>query len=121
MESRRPLPVGYWKGAGLSLVLDLLVTILSGGLSTYEISKRSIEYGLSQLFISINLKNLAHHSSIQGLIDNIINDYKQSVPENGETSILYPGERVLKNRKQNSENGIPVLKEVWEEILSLNN
>lgn len=121
INSGRPLPVGYWKGAGLSLLLDLLVTILSAGLSTHEISKRNIEYGLSQLFISINIKNLPHHSSIPLLIDNIINDYKKSVPETDGASILYPGERVLKNRKENSENGIPVLKTVWEGILSLNN
>ena len=120
IRSRRPLPVGYWKGAGLSLLLDLLAAVLSAGSSTHEISKRNIEYGLSQLFISIHLKNLPHHSSIPRLIDNIINDYKQSVPEHEETLILYPGERVLKNREQNSENGIPVLKQVWEEILSLN-
>jgi 3-dehydro-L-gulonate 2-dehydrogenase len=119
MASRRPLPVGHWKGAGLSLLLDLLASILSGGSSTHEISKRNIEYGLSQVFISINIKNLPNHSSIPVLLNNIINDYKQSVTGNKETPITYPGERVLKNRKQNSENGIPVLKRVWEEILSL--
>jgi 3-dehydro-L-gulonate 2-dehydrogenase len=119
IETRRPLPVGYWKGAGLSLLLDLLVTILSAGSSTHEISKRNIEYGLSQVFISINIKNLPNHSSIPTLVNNIINDYKQSVPGTEETIITYPGERVLKNRKQNSENGIPVLKSVWEDILSL--
>ena len=119
MESGRPLPVGYWKGAGLSLLLDLLAAILSAGLSTHEISKRKIEYGLSQVFISINIKKLSNHSSIPALVNNIINDYKRSVPENEMAPILYPGERVLKNRKRNSENGIPVLKSVWEQILSL--
>ena len=31
LASGSPLPIGYWKGAGLSLLLDLLATILSGG------------------------------------------------------------------------------------------
>src|SRR5665213_766027 len=39
LESERLLPVGFWKGSGLSLVLDLLATILSGGQSTAEITK----------------------------------------------------------------------------------
>ena len=120
IESRRALPVGYWKGAGLSLLLDLLSTVLSGGLSTHEISKRSVEYGMSQVFISINIKKLSNYSSIPSLIETIINDYKESIPENEWTSISYPGERVIKNRKQNSENGIPVMKKVWDEILTLN-
>lgn len=120
LESRRPLPVGYWKGAGLSLLLDLLTAVLSGGLSTHELSSRSIEYGLSQIFISINIKNLSNHSSIPALIESIISDYKRSVPENEQTSISYPGERVLNSRKRNDETGIPVLKKIWEEILTLN-
>lgn len=120
IRSRRPLPVGYWKGAGLSLLLDLLAALLSAGLSTHEISKRNIEYGLSQVFISINIKQLPDHSSIHVLIENIITDYKQSVPESENVSISYPGERVLNNRRRNAENGIPVMKQVWDEILTLN-
>ena len=120
LESQRPLPVGYWKGAGLSLLLDLLAAVLSAGLSTHEISKRKIEYGLSQVFISINIKQLPNHSGIPLLIKNIIADYKQSVPENENALISYPGERVVNNRKRNAENGIPVIKQVWEEILALN-
>ena len=120
IKSQRPLPVGYWKGAGLSLLLDLLAAVLSAGLSTHEISKRNIEYGLSQVFISINIKKLPNHSSIPVLIDSIITDYKQSVPETEHVLISYPGERVLNNRRRNAENGIPVVKQVWDEILRLN-
>ena len=120
LESGRPLPVGYWKGAGLSLLLDLLAAVLSGGLSTHEISSRSIESGVSQVFISINIKILSNHSSIPALIESIIGDYKNSIPENEQASISYPGERVLNNRKRNEENGIPVVKKIWEKIMALN-
>lgn len=119
LATRRPLPVGYWKGAGLSLLLDLLAAILSGGLSTQEISKREVEYGLSQVFVAIDIKRLPGHSVIPKLIDEVIMDYKQSIPQDEFTSITYPGERVLKTRKQNLEKGIPVMQQVWDEILKL--
>jgi 3-dehydro-L-gulonate 2-dehydrogenase len=119
LASKRPVPIGYWKGAGLSLLLDILAAVLSGGLSTNEISKQEAEYGLSQVFISINLKKLSHHSSVPAIIENIIADYKQSVPQDGNSSITYPGERVLRTRKQNLEKGIPVMPEVWNQILKL--
>lgn len=118
IESQRVLPVGYWKGAGLSLLLDLLATILSGGLSTYELSKKNVEIGLSQVFICFDLKKLHHYASIPTLIKNIIDDYKQSVAAPGK-QVSYPGEGTLRRRKANEANGIPVLKKVWEEILSL--
>jgi 3-dehydro-L-gulonate 2-dehydrogenase len=119
IASRRPTPVGYWKGAGLSLLLDILAAVLSGGLSTHEISKRPAEYGLSQVFIAINIVRLPGHSIIPSLIENIITDYKQSVPQDESTSITYPGERVLRVRNRNSEKGIPVMQQVWDEILKL--
>jgi len=119
LASKRPLPVGYWKGAGLSLLLDILATILSGGLSTLEISKREVEYGLSQLFVAIDIKRLPQHSVIPKLIDNVVTDYKQSAPQDAVTSITYPGERVLQTRQRNLEKGIPVMQQVWNEILKL--
>jgi 3-dehydro-L-gulonate 2-dehydrogenase len=119
LKSKRPVPIGYWKGAGLSLLLDILSAVLSGGLSTSEISEKEAECGLSQVFISINLKMLPHHSSVPAIIEDIISDYKQSIPQDSKTVITYPGERVLRTRKQNLEKGIPVMAEVWDQILKL--
>ena len=83
LATRRPLPVGYWKGAGLALLLDLLATILSGGLSTHEISGKEVEHGLSQVFIAIDISKLGDHSAIAAVIENIISDYHQSVLTEG--------------------------------------
>ncbi|HEX7902405.1 MAG TPA: 3-dehydro-L-gulonate 2-dehydrogenase [Chitinophagaceae bacterium] len=119
IHSGRPLPIGYWKGAGLSLLLDLLATILSGGLSTHEISKREVEHGLSQVFIAIDISKLRHSSAIPQMIGNIIDDYKKSVPAGEEDKITWPGERVLQTRKRNMEQGIPVMEKIWQHVLSL--
>lgn len=118
IQSRRPLPIGYWKGAGLSLLLDLLATILSGGLSTHQITEKGIEH-CSQVFIAIDISKLGNASLIAQTVEAIIADYKQSVPENEAATITYPGEKVLATRQRNEQNGIPVLKKVWDEILTL--
>ena len=118
LKSQRILPVGYWKGAGLSLLLDILATILSGGLSVAEISKQKAEIGVSQVFIAIGLSNLKNFQSISSVVTQIIADYHDSIPEKG-SSILFPGEKVMNVRKENTTNGIPVLKSVWQEIQSL--
>lgn len=118
LESRRPLSIGYWKGAGLSFLLDILAAILSSGLSVSEISKNKAEYGLSQVFICIDPTKLSNHSAIAAAVQNIIDDYKQSIPD-GNAKIVYPGEGVLQKRKTNTDQGMVVLKNVWDEILSL--
>lgn len=118
LQSRRPLPVGYWKGAGLSLLLDLLATVLSGGLSTRQITKKGIEY-CSQVYVAIDISKLGNASMIAQVIENIIADYHQSIPENEKATIAYPGEKVLATRLKNEKDGIPVLKKIWEEIVEL--
>jgi 3-dehydro-L-gulonate 2-dehydrogenase len=118
MESGRPLAMGFWKGAGLSLLLDILVAVLSGGSATWEISREETEYGLSQVFIAIDTAKLGEHSAITTTIRNIVDDYHRSVPA-GPEKIIYPGERVLETRKRNLQQGIPVLSEVWEKIIRL--
>jgi 3-dehydro-L-gulonate 2-dehydrogenase len=119
IETRRALPIGYWKGSGLSLLLDILATIVSGGLSTFEISKKETEYALSQVFIAISLENLSNHEHIETTVRNIIKNYKDSDPAESGTEIRFPGENVTKVRDDNKKNGIPVNRNVWERILAL--
>jgi 3-dehydro-L-gulonate 2-dehydrogenase len=119
MGTRRSLPVGYWKGAGLSLLLDILAAILSGGLSTLDITKKEIEYGVSQVFIAIDVSKLNNYKSLNAVITGIIDDYHQSARVDENSRILYPGERVVAQRNKNLTEGIPVNKKIWEEILLL--
>jgi 3-dehydro-L-gulonate 2-dehydrogenase len=119
LRSRRTLPIGYWKGSGLSLLLDIMAAILSGGLSVQAISKQKEEVNLSQVFIVFDLKRLHNFPSLEIQLNNIIEDLKQSAPDETGSLPRYPGEGVLQRRDKNLANGIPVLKVVWEEILTL--
>ena len=118
LESKRSLPIGYWKGAGLALIFDLLSTVLSGGVPTYEIRKHPYEHGLCQTYIVIDLSKLGAQSAISKTINLIIEDYHNSIPESDKSEIIYPGERVLKTRHENLLYGIPVRKDIWETINS---
>ena len=44
LESGRALPIGYWKGSGLALLLDMTATLISGGQATYQIRPEAV-YG----------------------------------------------------------------------------
>jgi 3-dehydro-L-gulonate 2-dehydrogenase len=119
LESMRPVPIGYWKGAGLSILLDILAAILSGGRSTHQIGDCSKETGNSQVFIAINIRNLHNYPAIQSSVKSIIGDLKRSEPAGGESKVRYPGESVVRTRIANLKNGIPVDKGLWEKILTL--
>ncbi len=119
LETWRALPIGYWKGAGLALLLDLLAAILSGGLSTHEISRSEHEHNVSQIFFAVNVSKLGDRSAISKTVSTIIEDYQSSVPAAGSGKILFPGERAMFTRKENIETGIPVEQNIWNEIIKL--
>jgi 3-dehydro-L-gulonate 2-dehydrogenase len=119
LKSWRALPIGFWKGASLSLVLDIMAAILSGGLSTHQIESCDSESGLSQVFIAINIRNLKNFPVMDNSILQIIEDLKKSDPENESVKIRYPGENTSSVRNDNLKNGIPVMKDIWDKILTL--
>jgi len=119
LETGRPLSIGYWKGAGLSLLLDIMAAVLSGGLASFQIGELKAEFNVSQVFIVFDTTNLINTHRMSKLIKKIIMDYKNSIPESENTDIIYPGERVLLIRRENLEKGIPINPSVWETIKGL--
>lgn len=119
LESRRPLPIGYWKGAGLSLLLDLITVVLSGGNSTYEIGKIQSERSLSQTFIAIDTTKLPEQNSIHRAVNEVVEDLHRATPAQEKGKIYYPGERTLLTRKENLELGIPADPSYWNRVLEM--
>jgi 3-dehydro-L-gulonate 2-dehydrogenase len=118
--TRRVLPIGFWKGSGMSLALDLIAAILSAGSTSTEIGKRSPnEYCLTQVFIAIAPGHFNTPEFTDQVIDTVLEDVKASIPAYDGAEIRYPGERAYLTRMENLENGIPVLPEVWEKIREL--
>jgi 3-dehydro-L-gulonate 2-dehydrogenase len=113
-SNHRSLPIGFWKGSGLSFVLDVLLSAMSGGRSVAAITADGMEKGLSQLFIAINAENL--HAEI---IEEIISYTKSSKTSSDGSGIFYPGEKTLLTRKQNEKEGIPVNEKIWNDVLAL--
>ena len=117
-DTQRPLPIGYWKGSGLSLMLDLITTILSGGRSTFDLSEDSVDSGMSQFFIAIDPSRFGSMDLIEKTVEEILEYYRSSKPINGD-EISYPGERIVKAKEEYLVHGIPVDQKIWEEIQKL--
>jgi 3-dehydro-L-gulonate 2-dehydrogenase len=116
LKNEMALPAGMWKGAGLSLVLDMLAASLSGGDSTHQVNNSGEEIGLSQVFLSFDPAKLEMESWFDQTVDEIIEDLKKSQVFDGE-QVFYPGENVLKTREKNKSQGVPVDQKIWSQIL----
>lgn len=115
----RVLPMGYWKGSGLSIVLDLIATVLTNGNSVRKIGTFGDEIGLTQIMIAIDPSKFNTVEETDRIVDEILADVKTSVPVEEGGEVYYPGELELKNIRDNKVNGIPVVEEVWESVLRM--
>jgi 3-dehydro-L-gulonate 2-dehydrogenase len=115
--SKRALPIGYWKGSGLSLVLDMVAAMLSGGLATYQLPlEPTLEAGQSQFFLAIDPQNIAAANELNHIADGILENLHQAPPTDPKQPIRYPGEQTLRLREENLRLGVPVDPEIWQRI-----
>jgi 3-dehydro-L-gulonate 2-dehydrogenase len=117
--SQRALPIGYWKGSGLSLVLDMMAAMLSGGLATHQLSLDPLrEAGQSQIFLAIDPANLASAEELTQIADAVIANLHATTPIDAAKPLRYPGEQTLQLREENLRLGVPVDPEIWHQITS---
>lgn len=118
-KSWRVLPMGYWKGSGISIALDAVATVLSNANSVKKIGTFGDEVGLTQIMIAIDPGKMNTEELTDRIVSDITDDINSSVPEKEGGKVFYPGEIEWNTRRDNRENGIPVIEEVWNKICSL--
>jgi 3-dehydro-L-gulonate 2-dehydrogenase len=115
--SQRAVPVGYWKGSGLSLVLDMLAAMLSGGLATHQLPRDPTrESGQSQIFLAIDPGAVGGTQELSRIADGILASLNDATPADAKKPVRYPGEETVRLREENMRLGVPVDPEIWREI-----
>lgn len=117
-SSQRPLPIGYWKGAGLSMVLDMIAAMTSLGKATHQLDSKQ-EVGVSQVFMAINSSALGSEDTISRIAEDVVGNLKKCKVTQKDNPIRYPGEQTLRTRMENLKLGVPVEQEIWREILAM--
>jgi 3-dehydro-L-gulonate 2-dehydrogenase len=116
-QSMRPLPIGFWKGSGLAIVLDLVAAVLSGGRATHEIPLEPLrETYLSQVFLAMDPAALGA-DDVSAIVDRVVDDL-HGAPADG-AAPAYPGERTLETRRRSLEAGVEVDPVIWEDVRRL--
>ena len=111
--------MGYWKGSGISVLLDLISTVLTNANSVQKIGTFGDEIGLSQIMIAIDPNKFNDAGTTDRIVDELVADIKSSVPAQEGGKVFYPGEIEINTRKDNMENGIAVIEEKWDAIRAM--
>ena len=120
LDSQRALPIGYWKGSGLALVLDTMAAAISGGQATHQIGKQKSEYAVSQVYIAISAAGMMGQTVLNETVEAIIDDFHTAVPLDENEKVRYPGEGMLRTRQESLEKGVLVDEAQWQALLQMN-
>lgn len=117
-RSWRPLPTGYWKGSGLSVVLDMVAAMMSLGRATRELATDPLfEAGVSQMFLAMSPEAFGPTPRAAGIADEIVASLHACKPVEEDRPVRYPGEQTLRIRAENRKLGLPIDEALWTQIL----
>ena len=111
------LPMGDYKGFGLSLFCEILGGIMSGGKTIQPANERLGGVINNMISIVIDPNKLVDNSSLQEELKLLI-DYVKSSPNASEAEpVVLPGEIERKTREERLKSGIDIDDETFEQIM----
>lgn len=125
LKSKRMVPMGQHKGSGLSLMIDILTGILSGGMYCGELSEKGKGQpwatGYSQAFIAIDISSFIPLEEFQRRVDELVTYVKGAQTAEGVNEITIPGEKAWRERTLRERDGIPLDEITLGELRTLAN
>lgn len=117
--AKMPLPLGGAKGAGMSLVFELLTSVLVQApiLSSFHSDDPEGKvHRQNALLIALDPAAFGDGAGYPDAVGHTL-EVLQGLPRaEGTEEILYPGERSAATEEQRSEQGVPVGAKVWADV-----
>ncbi|MDY3762843.1 MAG: 3-dehydro-L-gulonate 2-dehydrogenase [Candidatus Ventricola sp.] len=119
VESGLMTPMALWKGSALSIMIDLMVSMLSLGRTSLTIGTPADgEKGMSQMFVCMNPAAVIDMDKAEAQMEKTIAFLNSLEPKDGVHGVHAPGENLEKTRARNRERGIPVTEDTWQKIVN---
>ncbi len=119
-QNKRILPMGFWKGSSMSIILDMMLTALSDGFSVPALTEdQKGEFGVSQFLIAIDISKTIQAEKFGPEMQRIRDYVLASEPaEEGHISIAGSNiQRFIDQHK--AAGGIEIHDEIWSQIIAL--
>ncbi|VCU70419.1 Ureidoglycolate dehydrogenase (NAD(+)) [Pigmentiphaga humi] len=119
-KAETPLPMAGAKGAGLSLMLELLCGVLTGNPIVTEYHTHTPEgerHRQNATFIVADVSAFQPPDRVRAMVDATL-DTLHGLPRSGADAILFPGERGASTLAARSASGIPLPMASWKKLVA---
>jgi LDH2 family malate/lactate/ureidoglycolate dehydrogenase len=114
------MPLGGYKGYGLSMMVEILCAVLSGGAMSTEVGGIRIldrPMRTSQAFLAIDVPRFLPVEEFQRRLDGLIAGMKSAKPAAGYEEVLVAGDPEWRAEEVRASEGIPLAEGVWKKLL----
>lgn len=123
LKSKHIIPMGQHKGSGLSVMIEIMTAILSGGKYCGELLEeaKGQPWGTaySQAFIAIDIAIFTPFEQFQRRVDEFVTYVKGAQRAEGFSEIIVPGERAWTEKALRKRDGIPLDEVTFGELQTL--
>ena len=113
------LPMGEYKGYGLSLITDVLTGVLGGGAYGTVPYSDPARQEVAHQFIAYHIDWFMERTAFYANLQDFMGMIKRSRPRPGVTEILLPGELEWRRQQEKLRNGVPLDPEVYADLKQL--
>lgn len=111
LASRRFLPMGGHKGAGLSLMLEMLTGVLAGGVLSCEMPRvdpSGADGYASKIFLALRPEAFGDGPRFEQRVEEFLDYLRQAAGGESPDTVTYPGQRGERARDRYLAEGIPI-------------
>jgi ureidoglycolate dehydrogenase (NAD+) len=118
------IPIGKYKGFGLSMMVEILCSLLSGmpygpNVSSMFGVPMDQKRFLGHFFMAIKIASFEDPDIFKKRLKEMMDSIRQEPSFDSTSPVLVPGDPEKSFKKKRSQNGIPISKTTWEEYEKL--
>ena len=115
------LPIGEYKGYGLSLITDVLAGVMTGALFGGSVFQDDQNYDVGHMMLAIKPDNFMPMDEFEQRLELLVAEVKAAPPIDPERPVILPGEVEFQRLEDRQRNGIPVSQETVAGLQKLAN
>lgn len=108
------LPIGEYKGYGLSLITDVLAGVMTGSLFGLSVFQDDTNYDVGHMMMAINPAAFMPMESFEKRLEALVEEIKDAPAIDPKRPVILPGEIEFNRMDERQKSGIPVSRETVE-------
>ncbi len=102
------LPIGEYKGYGLSLWTDVLAGVMTGALFGTDVFQDDRHFDVGHQLVAIAPEAFQSREGFERRLEELVAQVKSAPPIDPDEPVMLPGEREQQRRRERLDSGIPV-------------